>query len=159
MSSAFINTFSKPIDLKTIHWIDFLTAYSLKIVPRPALVKSVVVSVMAYHGYRERKACAMTHQQRSIQRKPMVRDPRSGVRQRMNEIVQTRIRYGYRRVYIMLRREGLDYGIVRNRATISSGLCIVWPILSSSIGTKANIRDNHFSGSRPLPRIVDRTLV
>ena len=40
----------------------------------------------------------------------MVRDPRTAVRQRMHEIAQTRIRYGYRRVHIMLRREGWDIG-------------------------------------------------
>ena len=40
----------------------------------------------------------------------MVRDPRTAVRQRMHEIVRTRIRYGYRREHIMLRREGWDVG-------------------------------------------------
>ena len=40
----------------------------------------------------------------------MVRDPRTAVWQRMHEIAQTRIRYGYRRVHIMLRREGWDIG-------------------------------------------------
>ena len=41
----------------------------------------------------------------------MVRDPRTAVRQRMHEIAQTRIRYCYRRVHIIvLRREGWDIG-------------------------------------------------
>ena len=83
-----------------------------KKIPRPALMKSVVDYVTAYHGYSERKACALTRQHRSTQRKPMVRDPRTAVRQRMHEIVRTRIRYGYRRVHIMLRREG--WGVGRN---------------------------------------------
>jgi putative transposase len=73
-------------------------------------MKSVVDYVTACRGYSERKACALTHQHRSTQRKPMVRDPRTAVRQRMHEIVRTRIRYGYRRVHIMLRREGWDVG-------------------------------------------------
>ena len=38
------------------------------------------------------------------------RDPRTEVRQRMLEIDRTRIRYGYRRVHIMLRREGWSVG-------------------------------------------------
>ncbi|PTQ11851.1 hypothetical protein CLG96_08005 [Sphingomonas oleivorans] len=38
--------------------------------------------------------------------KPSTRDPRTEVRQRMYEIVATRIRYGYLRVHIMLKREG-----------------------------------------------------
>ena len=73
-------------------------------------MKSVVDYVALCHGYSERKACALTRQHRSTQRKPMVRDPRTAVRQRMHEIVRTRIRYGYRRVHIMLRREGWDVG-------------------------------------------------
>ena len=73
-------------------------------------MKSVIDYVTACHGYSERKAYALTRQHRSTQRKPMVRDPRTAVRQRMHEIVRTRIRYGYRRVHIMLRREGWDVG-------------------------------------------------
>lgn len=52
-------------------------------------------------------------QRRSTQRKKMVSDPLVELRQRMHEIVTTHIRYGYRRVHIMLKREG--WGIGRNR--------------------------------------------
>jgi len=45
-----------------------------------------------------------------VQRKPSVRDLRTAIRQRMHEIAQTRIRYGYRRVHVLLRREGLGGG-------------------------------------------------
>lgn len=69
-------------------------------------MKQVVAYVTAHHGYSERRACALKRQNRSTQRKPSIRDPRLDIRQRMREIVQTRIRYGYRRVQIMLRREG-----------------------------------------------------
>ena len=69
-------------------------------------MKDVVVYVTACHGYSERRACALTRQARSTQRKPSVRDPRTAMRLRMHEIAQTRIRYGYRRVHIMLKREG-----------------------------------------------------
>jgi len=50
--------------------------------------------------------CAVTWQHRSTLRKPSTRDPRTAIRQRMHEIVATRIRYGYRRVHVMLKREG-----------------------------------------------------
>ena len=73
-------------------------------------MKSVVDYVTACNGYSERKACALTSQHRSTQRKPSVRDPRMAVRQRTHEIAQTRIRYRYRRMHIMLRREGWDIG-------------------------------------------------
>jgi hypothetical protein len=49
-------------------------------------------------------ACAVTCQNRSTQRKPLVKDPRLELRQRMHEIVRTRGRYGYQRVHILLKR-------------------------------------------------------
>ena len=73
-------------------------------------MNSVVDFVTACHGYSERKAYALTRQHRSMQRKPSVRDPCMAVLQRTHEIAQTLIRYGYRRVHIMLRREGWDIG-------------------------------------------------
>jgi len=69
-------------------------------------MKQVVDYVVASHGYSQRQACEVTRQHRSTQRKPSTRDPRTEVRQRMHEIVATRIRYGYRRVHVMLKREG-----------------------------------------------------
>jgi len=73
---------------------------------RSALMKEVVAYVVSSHGYSERRACLVMTQHRSTQRKPSTRDPRTAVRRRMHEIVATRIRYGYRRVHVMLKREG-----------------------------------------------------
>ena len=73
-------------------------------------MKDVVAYVTACQGYSERRACALTRQHRSTQRKPSVLHPRTEIRQRMHEIVRTRIRYGYRRVHIMLKREGWCIG-------------------------------------------------
>ena len=75
-----------------------------KKIPRPAFMKDVVVYVTACHSYSERRACALTRQAHSTQRKPSVRDPRTAMRLRMHEIARTRIRYGYRRVHIMLKQ-------------------------------------------------------
>ena len=66
-------------------------------------MKQVVAYVSAHHGYSERRACALTRLNRSTLRKPSIRDPRTELRVRMREIVQTRIRYGYRRVHVLLR--------------------------------------------------------
>lgn len=73
-------------------------------------MKEVVGYVMAHHAYSQRQACALTRQHRSTQRKPSRRDPRLELRRRMHEIVATRIRYGYRRVHIMLKRDGWMIG-------------------------------------------------
>lgn len=76
-------------------------------------MKQVVAYIVASHGYSERRACQVTRQHRSTQRKKLVSDPLTELRQRMHEIVATRSRYGYRRVHIMLKREGWKIG--RNR--------------------------------------------
>ncbi len=73
-------------------------------------MKQVVAYVTAHHGYSERRACVLTRLNRSTLRKPSIRDPRTELRLRMHEIVQTRIRYGYRRVHVLLRREGWVVG-------------------------------------------------
>lgn len=73
-------------------------------------MKQVVDHVTRVHGYSQRKACLLTRQHRSTQRKPLTGDPLTELRQRMHEIVATRIRYGYRRVHIMLKREGWEVG-------------------------------------------------
>ncbi len=88
-------------------------------------MKTVVDYVTAFHGYSERRACALTRQHRSTQRKPIIREPRTAVRHRMHEIVRTHVRYGYRRVHIMLKREGWSAG--RNlvyRLYREEGLCL-----------------------------------
>ena len=73
-------------------------------------MKEVVAYVAGSHGYTGRRACSLTRQHRSTRRKPGTRDPRLEIRQRMREIAATRIRYGYRRVCIMLRRDGRAVG-------------------------------------------------
>jgi putative transposase len=73
-------------------------------------MKQVVTYVRECHGYSERRACSVTGQHRSTQRKPLTSDPRLELRQRMHEIVRTRVRYGYRRVHILLKREGWRAG-------------------------------------------------
>ena len=65
---------------------------------------------MAYHGYSERQACGLTRQHRSTQRSRGVRNPRLELRRRMHDIAQTRVRFGYSRIHVMLRRNGWKVG-------------------------------------------------
>ena len=76
-------------------------------------MKEVVAYIISHHDYSERRACRIVRQHRSTQRKPSTADPLTEVRQRMHEIVATRVRYGYRRMHIMLKRQGFEIG--RNR--------------------------------------------
>lgn len=67
----------------------------------------------------------LTRQHRSTQRKWLTSDPRTELRLRMREISQTRVRYGYRRIHIMLKREGWDVGKhVVYRLYREEGLCL-----------------------------------
>ena len=73
-------------------------------------MKEVVAYVVQSHGYSQRRAFSLASQHRSTRRKPSRRDPRLDVRQRMREIAATRVRYGYRRIHVLLRREGWTLG-------------------------------------------------
>lgn len=57
-------------------------------------MKEVVAYVVGSHGYSQRRACSLTRQHRSTQRKPSRRNLWLEVRQSMREIAATRVRYG-----------------------------------------------------------------
>ncbi|WP_425128640.1 IS3 family transposase [Burkholderia gladioli] len=81
---------------------------------RPALRRDVVAYVVSHYGLTMRRACRLLKQPRSVQYYRSVKDPRPELRSRMREIAYTRVRYGYRRVHVLLRREGWQLG--RNQA-------------------------------------------
>jgi putative transposase len=81
---------------------------------RPALKKLAVEYIVSHHRVSQRRACRLVKQHRSNQHYRSVKDPRQDLRLRMREIAQVRVRYGYRRIHILLRREGWRLG--RNQA-------------------------------------------
>jgi len=54
----------------------------------------------------ERRGCAAMQFDRSTHRYQPIRDEQVPLRQRMKEIASVRVRYGYRRIHVLLRREG-----------------------------------------------------
>ena len=54
----------------------------------------------------ERRACQVYGFARSSIRYRSVRPPQTALRQRLHEIAGVRVRYGYRRLHVLLRREG-----------------------------------------------------
>jgi putative transposase len=62
--------------------------------------------LLAEYRVSERRACATVFLHRSVYR--YVDQPRDdgAVRQRMKEIAETRVRYGFNRIHVLLRREG-----------------------------------------------------
>jgi len=57
-------------------------------------------------GVSERHACRTMQAPRSTQRYKPHGDDQADLKKRIKEIAETRVRYGYRRIHEMLRREG-----------------------------------------------------
>jgi putative transposase len=66
------------------------------------LVESYLVS--------ERRACRVLCLPRATYRYRSCLDPRTELRMRIREIAQSRVRYGYRKIRVLLNREGWDVG-------------------------------------------------
>jgi putative transposase len=66
--------------------------------------------MIKYHGYSERRACRLARQARGTYRWESRKDPHTALRIRMNDIAKARVRYGYRRIQVLLNREGWNIG-------------------------------------------------
>lgn len=75
----------------------------------PARRRAAVAYLMHRHRVSERRACEVVEQHRSTQRY-VVRPPEFELRlvRRMNELADRHPRYGYRRVWALLRQEGFE---------------------------------------------------
>src|SRR5690606_33953483 len=58
------------------------------------------------YGVSERAACDAGGVARSMVRYVSVAAPQAPLRQRLRELAQARVAYGYRRLHVLLRREG-----------------------------------------------------
>jgi putative transposase len=58
----------------------------------------------------ERRACRVARLNRGTYRYQSHKDPRTELRMRIREIAQTRVRYGYRKIRVLLNREGWKVG-------------------------------------------------
>jgi len=63
----------------------------------------------SYH-VSERRACRTIRCARATYRYRSDREPRTALRQRIREMAQTRVRYGYRKIRVLLNREGWAVG-------------------------------------------------
>ena len=66
--------------------------------------------IVSHYGLNIRRACRLIKQARSVQYYKSVKDRRDALRGRMRAIAQTRVRYGYRRIHVLLKREGWQLG-------------------------------------------------
>jgi putative transposase len=65
-----------------------------------------VAYLRSHYQVSERRACSVVGQPRSVQWYKSRRPPQDALKRRIKEISEVRIRYGYKRIYVMLRREG-----------------------------------------------------
>ena len=68
--------------------------------------RELVASVQVSHGVSQRRSCLALDVDRSLVRYVSVKPDQASLRLRIHDLARTRMRYGYYRIYIMLRREG-----------------------------------------------------
>jgi putative transposase len=73
---------------------------------KPAKRRGLVRQVRQAYRRSENRACGLMRITRWSNRYQNHRDPQSELRVRLRDLAATRIRYGYRRLTVMLRREG-----------------------------------------------------
>ncbi len=72
----------------------------------PAAERKAVAHLMGKHGMSERRACKATGFCRMTMRYRAKRGDNGALRERMKAIAHERRRFGYRRLHVLLRREG-----------------------------------------------------
>ncbi|MCC4234097.1 IS3 family transposase [Sphingobium soli] len=73
----------------------------------PAAKREAVAHLQAWHGMSERRACRVIDADRKSVRYRSTRDDDAGLREKLRELANQRRRFGYRRLHILLRREGI----------------------------------------------------
>lgn len=75
---------------------------------RPSARRAIADWFQAAFGVSERRAVEAGGLNRSSHRYRSRRDPQKPLRDRLKELAETRVRYGYRRLHVLLRREGWE---------------------------------------------------
>ena len=81
----------------------------------PVAKRAGVAHLRAVMGLSERRACLIVGADRTMVRYRCRRPPDTELRGRLRELANERRRFGYRRLFILLRREGEPSGINRER--------------------------------------------
>ena len=75
--------------------------------------RAAVAHLQAQMGLSERRACRIVGADRKMIRYRSVRPPETELRQRLRDLANERRRFGYRRLFVLLRREGEPSSINR----------------------------------------------
>ena len=79
----------------------------------PAAKRAAVAHLQDTMGLSERRACSIASADRTMVRYRSCRPPDTELRARLRELANERRRFGYRRLFVLLRREGEPSGINR----------------------------------------------
>ena len=91
----------------------------------------------------ERRACRLCNIGRSTFQYKLTRPPQTALRLRIREIAESRIRYGYKRIHVLLKREGIQV----NKKRVHRLYCLEGLQLKSK-----RPRRRHLSASHRRPR-------
>ena len=80
---------------------------------KPAARRELVSQVRKGYQLSEKRACGLIGITRWINRYQSRRDPQIELRMRLRELAGSRVRYGYRRLTVLLRREGREINAKR----------------------------------------------
>ncbi len=80
---------------------------------RSAVKRAAVAHLQARMGLSERRACQIVGADRKMIRYRSIRPPETELRHRLRDLANERRRFGYRRLFALLRREGEPSGINR----------------------------------------------
>ncbi|NEW90003.1 IS3 family transposase [Rhodopseudomonas sp. WA056] len=91
----------------------------------PAAKREAVVHLQTVMDLSERRACQIVGADRKMVRYRSQRPPDTELRARLRDLANERRRFGYRRLFVLLRREGEPSGINRiHRLYREEGLCV-----------------------------------
>ena len=79
----------------------------------PAVKREAVAHLQAQLGLSERRACRISGADRKMVRYQPQRPSDTALRGRLRDLANERRRFGYRRLFVLLRREGEPSGINR----------------------------------------------
>ena len=107
----------------------------------PAVQRDAVAHLQAVMGRSERRACNIVGADRKMVRYRSCRPQDAELRARLRELANERRRFGYRRLFILLRREGEASGVNRiHRLYREEGLCVrKRRTRRKAVGTRATI--------------------
>jgi putative transposase len=115
---------------------------------RPVRKRKLVDETCGEWGVSIRRACHVLLVDPSTYHYKSRGAGQAGLEQRIREICQTRVRYGYRRVHVLLRRDGWRLNQKKTRR-ICRELCLQLRNKTPKRRVKAKLRDDRRKATRP----------